>query len=190
MIPLLVLPVQRRVLSDRRPATIAASSRRSSRGSVAAHRACLRFPQDQLVLETPGGVQQTLNTPKIILVIANSFTNEGSARNEVRGRARTTNELYLMDAVIEPERLAQISLGQENPRRRMNAAPGSRTIRTRTLKGFHNTVLCSPFRANALLPKNLGRCPRLTCCGPLGQIAVFQWAFKSSWACVVCHTSR
>jgi|GEM_PF-5056291 len=29
-----------------------------------------------------------------------------------------------MDAVIEPERLAQISLGQENPRMRMNAAPG------------------------------------------------------------------
>ena len=25
---------------------------------------------------------------------------------------------------------------------------------------------------NALLPKNLGRCPRLTCCGPLGRIAV------------------
>ena len=52
-----------------------------------------------------------------------------------------------MDAVIEPERLVQISLGQENLRRRMNAAPGSRTIRTRTLKGFHNAVLCSPFRA-------------------------------------------
>jgi len=43
--------------------------------------------------------------------------------------------------VTEPERLVQISLGQENPRMRMNAAPGSRTIRTRTLKGFHNTVL-------------------------------------------------
>jgi|GEM_PF-3676540 len=39
--------------------------------------------------------------------------------------ARTTNELYLVDAVIEPERLVQISLGQENPRMRMNAAPGS-----------------------------------------------------------------
>ena len=64
----------------------------------------------------------------------------------MRGRARTTNELYLMDAVIEPERLVQISLGQENPRMRMNAAPGSRTIRTRTLKGFHNAVLHRPFR--------------------------------------------
>jgi len=52
-----------------------------------------------------------------------------------------------MDAVIEPERLVQISLGQEYPRMRMNAAPGSRAIRTRTLKGFHNAVLCSPFRA-------------------------------------------
>ena len=83
----------------------------------------------------------------------------GSARNEVHGRPRTTNELYLMDAVIEPERPVQISLGQENSRMRMNAAPGSRTIRTRTLKGFDNAVLCSPFRANALLPKNLGRCP-------------------------------
>jgi len=51
-----------------------------------------------------------------------------------------------MDAVIEPERLVQISLGQENLRRRMNAAPGSRTIRTRTLKGFHNAALCSPSR--------------------------------------------
>jgi len=29
----------------------------------------------------------------------------------------------LMDAVIEPERLVQVSLGQENPRMRMNAAP-------------------------------------------------------------------
>ena len=55
-----------------------------------------------------------------------------------------------MDAVIEPERLVQISLGQENPRMRINAAPGSRTIRTRTLKGFHNTVLCSPFRAKRI----------------------------------------
>ena len=59
-------------------------------------------------------------------------TFSGSARNEVHGRCRTTNELYLMGAVIEPERLVQISLGQENPRMRMNAAPGSRTIRTRT----------------------------------------------------------
>jgi len=55
-----------------------------------------------------------------------------------------------MDALIEPERLAQVSLGQENSRMRMNAAPGSRTIRTRTLKGFHNTVLCSPFRAKRI----------------------------------------
>jgi len=35
-----------------------------------------------------------------------------------------------MDAVIEPERLVQISQGQDNPRMRMNAAPGSRAIRT------------------------------------------------------------
>ena len=74
----------------------------------------------------------------------------GSARNEVRGRPRSTNELYLMDAVIEPEGLAQISLGQENPRMRMNAAPGSRAIRRRTRKGFHNAVLCSPFRARRI----------------------------------------
>jgi len=51
-----------------------------------------------------------------------------------------------VDAVIEPERLVQISLGQENPRMRMNAALGSRLNRTRTLRGFHNAVLCSPFR--------------------------------------------
>jgi len=75
----------------------------------------------------------------------------GSARNEVHGRPRTTNELYLMAAVIEPEMLAEISLGQENPRMRMNAAPGSRTIRTRTLKGFHNAVLCCPFRAKRIV---------------------------------------
>jgi len=77
--------------------------------------------------------------------------NKGSSRNELRGRARATNELNLMDAVIEPERLAQVSLGQENPRMRMNAAPGSRTIRTRTLKGFHNAILCSPFRAKRIV---------------------------------------
>jgi len=58
--------------------------------------------------------------------------------------------------VIEPERLAQISLGQENPRMRMNAAPGSRTIRTRTLKGFHNAVLCSPFRAKRIAAEKPG----------------------------------
>ena len=50
----------------------------------------------------------------------------GSSRNDVRGRARAANELYLMDALIEPERLAQISLGQEISRMRMNAAPGLR----------------------------------------------------------------
>jgi len=56
-------------------------------------------------------------------------SNSGSARNEVCGRARTTNELYLMDAVIEPERLAQISLRQENPRMRRNAWANSWAIK-------------------------------------------------------------
>jgi len=36
-----------------------------------------------------------------------------------------------MDAVIEPERLVQISLGQENPRMRMNAAPCSLCFRAK-----------------------------------------------------------
>jgi len=90
----------------------------------------------------------------------------GSARNEVHGRPRTTNELYLMDAVIEPERLVQISLGQENPRIRMNAAPGS--LRTRTLKGFHNTVLCSPFRAKRIAAEKPGALPQADLLRPVG----------------------
>ena len=73
-----------------------------------------------------------------------------------------------MDAVIEPERLAQISLGQENPRMRMNAAPGSRTIRTRTLKGFHNTVLCSPFRAKRIAAEKPGALPQADLLWPVG----------------------
>ena len=99
-------------------------------------------------------------------VVLHSIT--GSARNEVRGRARATNELYLMDAVIEPERLVQISLGQENPRMRMNAAPGSRTVRTRTLKGFHNTVLCSPFRAKRIAAEKPGALPQADLLWPVG----------------------
>ena len=73
-----------------------------------------------------------------------------------------------MDAVIEPERLVQISLGQENPRMRMNAAPGSRTIRTRTLKGFHNTVLCSPFRAKRIAAEKPGALPQADLLWPVG----------------------
>ena len=75
---------------------------------------------------------------------------------------------YLMDAVIEPERLVQISLGQENPRMRMNAAPGSRTIRTRTLKGFHNAVLCSPFRAKRIAAEKPGALPQADLLWPVG----------------------
>ena len=74
----------------------------------------------------------------------------------------------MMDAVIEPERLAQISLGQENPRMRMNAAPGSRTIRTRTLKGFHNAVLCSPFRAKRIAAEKPGALPQADLLWPVG----------------------
>jgi len=51
----------------------------------------------------------------------------GSTTNEVRGDIGVSNVLALIDdvsAAIEPERLAHISLGQENPRMRMNAAPG------------------------------------------------------------------
>ncbi len=73
-----------------------------------------------------------------------------------------------MDGVIEPERLAQISLGQENPRMRMNAAPGSRTIRTRTLKGFHNTVLYSPFRAKRIAAEKPGALPPADMLWPVG----------------------
>jgi len=50
-----------------------------------------------------------------------------SARNEVRGDIGAANLSALIEevgAAIEPERLAHISLGQENPRMRMNAAPG------------------------------------------------------------------
>ena len=51
----------------------------------------------------------------------------GSSTNEVRGDICAKNVLALIDdvsAATEPERLAHISLGQENPRMRMNAAPG------------------------------------------------------------------
>jgi len=58
---------------------------------------------------------------------------EGSATPQ-RGRILTArsdtfaeNAFALIDepgAAMEPERLAHISLGQENPRMRMNAAPG------------------------------------------------------------------
>jgi len=99
-------------------------------------------------------------TPSEFAPILLIFQFWGSARNEVRGRPHTTNELYLMDAVIEPERLVQISLGQENPRMRMNAAPGSRTIGKRTLKGFHNAVLCSPFRAKRIAAEKPGALPQ------------------------------
>jgi len=46
---------------------------------------------------------------------------------EVRGDICAFNVLALLDddrAATEPERLAHISLGQENPRMRMNDAPG------------------------------------------------------------------
>jgi len=64
----------------------------------------------------------------------------GSARNEVRGRAHPTSELYLMDAVIEPEWLVQISLGQENPRMPMNAAPGSLVCSTAFRRNSHGPL--------------------------------------------------
>jgi len=53
--------------------------------------------------------------------------NKGSSTNEVRGDICAFNVLALIDdvsAATKPERLAHISLGQENPRMRMNAAPG------------------------------------------------------------------
>ena len=51
----------------------------------------------------------------------------GSARNKVRGDTCAENAFALIDepsAAMEPEKLGHISLGQENPRMRMNAAPG------------------------------------------------------------------
>jgi len=53
--------------------------------------------------------------------------NYGSSTNEVRGDICALNVLALIDdvsAATEPERFAHISLGQENPRMRMNVAPG------------------------------------------------------------------
>ena len=49
-------------------------------------------------------------------------------RNEVRIATRVASdfpEIDVNNVAIEPERLLQISLGQENPRSWMNAAPGS-----------------------------------------------------------------
>jgi len=51
----------------------------------------------------------------------------GSPTHEGRGDICALNVWALIDdvsAATEPERLAHISLGQENPRMRMNAAPG------------------------------------------------------------------
>jgi len=51
----------------------------------------------------------------------------GSSTNEVRGAICALHVLALIDdvsAATEPERLTHISLGQENPRMRMNAAQG------------------------------------------------------------------
>ena len=89
-----------------------------------------------------------------------------------------------MDTLIEPERLAQISLGQENPRMRMNAAPGSRTIRTRTLKGFHNTVMCGPFRAKRIAAEKPGALPQADLLWPVGpnrSVPVGIQEFLSLW---------
>jgi len=77
----------------------------------------------KLVVTVVTVMQEILRSPNRSYV-AFFESHFGSSRIEVRGRARATNELSLMDALIEPERLAQISLGQGNPRMRMNAAPG------------------------------------------------------------------
>jgi len=61
------------------------------------------------------------------MTYCSSHENSGSSTNEVRGDICAFNVLGLIDegsAATEPERLAHISLGQENPRMRMNAAPG------------------------------------------------------------------
>jgi len=60
-------------------------------------------------------------------VVCLSLRKTSSARNEVRGDISVVNLFALIadvGAAIEPERLAHISLGQENPRMRMNAATG------------------------------------------------------------------
>jgi len=51
---------------------------------------------------------------------------------------------------------------------RMNAAPGSRPLRTRTLKGFHNAVLCSPFRAKRIAAEKPGALPQADLLWPVG----------------------
>jgi len=64
---------------------------------------------------------------KIAIGKATASQKYGSSTNEVRGDTCALNVLALIDdvsAATEPERLSHISLGQENPRMRMNAAPG------------------------------------------------------------------
>jgi len=71
------------------------------------------------------GIRQILPFHAAVISSCRQYT--GSSTNEVRGDICAFNVLALIDdvsAATEPERLAHISLGQENPRMRMNAAPG------------------------------------------------------------------
>jgi hypothetical protein len=65
-------------------------------------------------------------------------------------------ELKLLDGnadAIEPDRLMQISLGQENPRTWMNAAPGllAQIMNPESVPQDCRAVVRCPFRANCAL---------------------------------------
>jgi len=87
--------------------------------------------------ELPIGMRQLAGTktryrrahaaPLAGLISSRAKYKSDSSTNEVRGAICALHVLALIDeasAATEPERLAHISLGQENPRMRMNAAPG------------------------------------------------------------------
>jgi len=76
---------------------------------------------------TKTGYRRAHAAPLAGLISGRAKYKSGSSTNEVRGDICAFNVLALIDdvsAATEPERLAHINLGQENPRMRMNAAPG------------------------------------------------------------------
>ena len=77
--------------------------------------------------ETQSRSVSRANDAERLKMRADCDPKSGSARNEALGDIGAANLSALIEEVgsaIEPERLANISLGQENPRMRMNAAPG------------------------------------------------------------------
>jgi|688.fasta_scaffold534176_2 hypothetical protein len=70
---------------------------------------------------------------------------------------------------IEPEWLAHLSLGQENPRMWVNAALCEDPVRQETLNGFHEPALCGPFRGTVVPKMLMDALPQADLSGPVRQ---------------------